>query len=247
MEVNGQKWPIAGTDSGREKFLAGRLLGPQGQSPEDWAREWRAGHTPHYYRLIQTLQKFQPGKKNEIARHALLVGARLDRADLRGLNLDGMNLTNASFRGADLTQASMRGTTLVKADFSRACLHQADLTGSDLSGGDLSMSYCKGALFQGARVWRVWFRHAVCDSAIFFDADLSYSNFMYASFWGARFDNAKLEHVKHAHTANFVRYLEPDSGKQNWGMEPVEGWRECWINPMGSTTFQVNAGRDPRE
>ena len=245
MIQDGHKWPIAGGK--KSQLLAGRLLGPRGQQPEEWEKEWRAGHTPHYYRLIKSLQEFQPGKKNEIARHCLLVGARLDRADLRGLNLDGMNLTNASFRGADLTQASMRGTKLVKVDMSRACLHRADLEGADLSGSDLSMAYCKGTNFKDARVWRTHLRHGIFDSAIFFGADLRMSNVMYASFWGARFDGAKLSGIENVDTANFSRWLEPDSNKQNWSMEPVEGWKECWINPMHTSTFQVNAGRDPRE
>src|SRR3972149_4864857 len=66
---------------------------------------------------------FPPAETQEqIIRSYCLVGATLERADLRGKNLDNVNLTGASLRGCDLSGSSLRGAILVGADLSRACL-----------------------------------------------------------------------------------------------------------------------------
>jgi hypothetical protein len=235
QDVDGVQVPICGTPKEMRRIIKERLLGPQGQPLDQWEKTWRADHTPHYLQALKM--------DNRMVKHCMVVGARLNGANLEGWDLSGVNLTNASLRGANLSGANLENAVLVKTDFSRANLHRADLSFADLSGSDMSMAYCKGANFHGAKMWRVHLRHAICDSAIFFGTDLTLANGMYASFWGARFDDAKMDRMQHLDTANFVRWLNPDSSKQEWSMKPVEGWHRVVSNPMGTTTFQVNAGR----
>lgn len=245
IEHAGIKVPVAGSEEARQDLLAGRKLGPQGQSPEEWSQEWRAGHSAHYKQLILVLQSLDvEDRLMDIRSKALLVGARLDREDLSGLDMRGLNLTNASFRGADLSGASLQNTQLVKADLSRASLHLANLSGAVVDGSDLSFCYAKGTLWQGASAQRVWFRRTYLDGALFFDCSLRLSDFLYASCWGARFDGADLEDVHNLDTAVFVRWLKPD-GAQTWSDKPRDGWVPCWSNPMSNSSFQVNAGRTP--
>src|SRR3990167_870503 len=78
---------------------------------------------------------FPPAETQEqIIRSYCLVGATLERADLRGKNLDNVNLTGASLRGCDLSGSSLRGAILVGADLSRACLHLCDFDGARTDG-----------------------------------------------------------------------------------------------------------------
>ena len=235
------KVPIAGPR--RDELKALRLLGPQGQPLQEWEREWRAGHTSHYRELILGLQRMAPEDRLlDIRAQALLVGARLDREDLTGLDLRNMNLTNASLRGTDLTETNLAGALLVKADFSRSCLLRANLTAADLSGADCSMAYSKSALYERAVARRTWFRHTYLDGALFFDADLRLADFNHARLWGAMFDNANLEETSGLDTAIFVRWLKPGLG-QVWSDIPKDGWAPIFFNPMGPSTYQVNAGR----
>src|SRR3990167_2323975 len=173
-------------DSAIEK----RLLGPQGQTEEQWLRNWREEHNTHYLDILDGLQRDRDDPKNRVAAPCLLVGGDYPRADLRNLDMSGMNLTNANFRGADLERANLSGAILVKCDFSRANLRYVIFDEADLSGSDMSMSYMKAASFRNTRMWRVHLRHAMAESAQFFGADMRYCAVRHADFWGAPLDGA---------------------------------------------------------
>jgi len=89
--------------------------------------------------------------------NSTLVGANLERADLRGVDLRGVNLTNANLRGADLSRADLRGAILIKTDFSRANLHLVDFENADMTQADMSMSYGRRANFSHARMYSWWY------------------------------------------------------------------------------------------
>src|SRR3990170_195893 len=158
-------FPTLGHHRAVVEAITNRGKGPQGESEQEWLARWRAEHNRHYLEIIARLQNDRLDPKNMVAAHALLVGADLRRADLRGANLRGMNLTNATFRGADCEGADFTGATLIKCDFSRSCLRLAKFEDADLSGSDMSMAYMKAASFLDAKMWRVWLRHAMAESA----------------------------------------------------------------------------------
>jgi len=247
VEPGDCKWengfPILGDQEAVFAAIAGRFLGPQGQSEDEWLKQWRKDHNTHYPQVIDGIVA-RPGEaKNRVAAHALLVGADMHRADLRGKDMHGLNLTNANFRGADLERADLRGATLIKCDFSRSNLRYATLDEADLSGSDMSMAYMKAASFVGAKMWRVWLRHVMAESAQFFNADMRYCDLRYSDFWGARFDGANTEDVANADKASFARWLNVEDN--DWSLDEKPGYVKVARNFTGSMSYQGNSARRP--
>jgi hypothetical protein len=78
---------------------------------------------------------------------AVLIYARLPRANLYGANLQGANL-----RGAHLYQANLTSSRLMRADLSGADLRRANLWLANLSGADLRRANASTACFNYARL-----------------------------------------------------------------------------------------------
>jgi len=247
VEPGDCKWkngfPILGDQEAVFAAIAGRFLGPQGQSEDEWLKQWRKDHNTHYPQVIDGVVA-RPGEaKNRVAAHALLVGADMHRVDLRGKDMHGLNLTNANFRGADLERANLRGATLIKCDFSRSNLRYATFDEADLSGSDMSMAYMKAASFVGAKMWRVWLRHVMAESAQFFNADMRYCDLRYSDFWGARFDGANTEDIANADKASFARWLNVEGN--DWSLDEKPGYVKVVRNFTGSMSYQGNSARRP--
>ncbi len=95
-------------------------------------------YAPHQAWLKSVGYKFQ-GDGSATPCRAVLSGA-----DLRGAVLRGADLSRADLSGADLRGAVLRG-----ADLSRADLSGADLRGADLRGAVLSRAVLSGADLRG--------------------------------------------------------------------------------------------------
>lgn len=171
-----------------------------------------------------------------------LVGANLERADLRGKNLRGVNFTNANLRGADLSDADLRETTFVRADLSRACLHGADCEGADFTGSDMSMCYLKAVNFSKARLWNVTMRRCFVKNSIFFESDLRGANVAFSDFLGSRFNGAILDEVRNADTATWYWYI-PEGWKGPIEYKPREGLVRVEQSVLGGFSFRENAAR----
>ena len=85
-------------------------------------------------------------------RPALLDGAQLAGADLRGLNLGGAFLQGAHLAGADLGQASLSGAYLQRADLRGANLQEADLQRANLREANLTDANLQEANLQEAQL-----------------------------------------------------------------------------------------------
>ena len=178
--------------------------------------------------------------------NATLVGANLERADLRGVDLRGANLTNANLRGADLSRADLRGAILIKADLSRSCLHLTDFEGADLTQADLTMSYGRRVNFSYARMWLVYLRHASMKNALFIEAELQGADFVGTLFLGAKFDGANIDRIKNADLAFYSWWYNP-LGAQKMSYKPIPGWFRLDESVMGGTSVQENASREQVE
>lgn len=187
----------------------------------------------------QTLSSEDVSLNLHIAYKCSLVGANLERADLRGKKLRGINLTAANLRGADLSFCDLRDATIIQADFSRACLYKTNFAGADLSGSDLSMSYGKGTNFHKAVAHSCQFRNVVYKNALFIDTDLRKSDFFHAELLGSRFNGALLDRVRNMHTAQFEWWLSPWGGPQSY--DPRPGWLKIDSSLMGNISLQENA------
>jgi len=175
-----------------------------------------------------------------------LVGANLERADLRGLNLSGANLTNANLRGADLTGANLSGAILLKADLSRANVQRCDFSGADLSAADLTMCYARVANFCGARMWNTYMRYGIFKNAYFVGADMRGADFVNSMFLGAKFDDANIWGIQNAERAIFTWWISPyGSGKISYS--PIPGWIRMDRSNTGSISVQENASRERTE
>jgi len=176
-----------------------------------------------------------------ILRSAGLVGAYLDRADLRGKNLSYANLTGASLRGADLTEACLKGAILIKADLSRACLLRADLEDAICDAADFSMAYAKSTSFKNARMRYCSFRQAQFKDSFFWGTDLWGADFRNFFGLGTLFDGANLESVRNLRHALFFWYrrIDEDVGPV---YEPREGFVKFGRSTIPGYSFQENAG-----
>lgn len=186
--------------------------------------------------------KFLPGKTpRSVLRSAGLVGAYLERADLRGKDLSYCNMSGASFRGADLSEANLSHSILIKADLSQACLYRANLEGAICDAADLSMSYAKCTSFKDARMRHCSFRGANYKNSFFWGTDLWGSDFRGFFGLGTVFDGANLENVKNMHHALFFWYRHPIYGGGPI-YEPREGFVKLLRSAIPGYSFQENAG-----
>jgi len=234
-------FPILGDQEAVDQAIANRLLGTQGETEEEWLSAWRKEHNTYYLGEVDALIQERNTPSGRASAHFALVGADFHRADLRGKDLSGINLTNASFRGADLERANFTGATLVKCDFSRANVRFGIFDDADLSGSDMSMCYMKAASFRNARMWRVWLRHVMAESAQFFGTDLRHSDVRYSDFWGAKFDGALTDHVANVDKASFARWFNTETNQ--WSLDELPGYKKMVKNFTGSMTYRGNAGR----
>ena len=102
--------------------------------------------------MRETAYTGRPLHQIEVAINGGLVGAQVERLDMRGKDVSGANFDNANFRGADLTDANLEGCSLVKVDFSRACLLRANLKGTTCVGADFTQAYLRATNFTGANL-----------------------------------------------------------------------------------------------
>lgn len=185
-------------------------------------------------------------KRLELAYKSSLVGANLERADLRGLDLRGINLTSANLRGADLSRANLSYATLVKTDLSRACLHRTNFTEADMTGCDLTMTYGRGAIFYRAKMCSAYLRYAQYKNAFFIEADLTGADMLNGLFLGAKFDGSNTEGAKNADRAIFTWWWSPlMTGKISY--DPLPGWIQLDESVTGVETVRENAAREPVE
>jgi hypothetical protein len=115
---------------------------------------------------------------------AVLLGVRLNHADLsrgqfvaadmRNAQLANANLEYANLFNANLRNADLRGADLKKADLSRSDLTGANLSGADLQGAKFSDADLADADFSDVRNWR--------DIAAFDGADANHMRAVPAGF-----------------------------------------------------------------
>ena len=175
----------------------------------------------------------------DILRAGGLVGAFLERANLKGKILPSVNFTGANLRGADLSGANLRGAIFIRADLSRACLYHADLEGAILDGADMSMSYAKCTSFKDARMRAVSFHGVTYKECYFWGTDLRYADFRGAFMLGTVFDGADLRYAKNLHHALFYWYYKPGGGPAIF--EPRPGYEKIG-RAFPGISFQENAG-----
>jgi len=186
-----------------------------------------------------------PQKTRELIYDAQLVGANLERADLRGLDLRGVNLTNANLRAADLSRANLQHATLIKADLSRANCNMTDFRYANMSDCDMTSCYGRAANFQYAKLWTSHLRYAQFKNAIFCDADLTGVDFVCALLLGARFDNACLDGVKNLNRAIFTWWYDPSlGGPRKIVYDPIPGYRRLDESVTGDFTVRENTARE---
>jgi hypothetical protein len=85
-------------------------------------------------------------------KRANLCGALLNGAVLSKANLSEANLSEAVLDGANLSRANLSGATLYEADLSGANLRSANLSGADLSGANLNRTELIGTDISGANL-----------------------------------------------------------------------------------------------
>lgn len=192
---------------------------------------------------MTTPRKLYSPRGMAVIKHSYLVGARLNRADLRYKNLEGTNFTNASLRAVDFDYANLRGCKFIKADLSRSSFYMADCEDADFTGSDLSMSYLKAANFKNARMRYCAFRRVIAKGTYFIGTDLMGSDFVGAFLLGARFDDANLERVRNWHKADFHWWINlRDGGPPSY--EPKPGYTKVTHSILGDVTIQENAARN---
>src|SRR3990167_4492186 len=160
--------------------------------------------------------------------------------------LVGANLEKANLRGADLTDANLRGARFIRADLSRACLLRADCEGADFSAADMSMSYLRACNFSKARFWNTKLRRVTAKNAIFFDADLTRANVFQSDFLGCRWNGAILDGITNADWAVFFWYM-PEGWKGMVRYRPGPGLNRLDDSYFGGYTLQENAARQKWE
>lgn len=187
----------------------------------------------------KTLEREDYSLNLEVAYKCSLVGANLNRADLRGKKLRGCNFTAANLRAADLSFADLRDCLFISADLSRADLQGTNFSGADLSGADLTMSYGKGTIFYNAIAQSALFRNITYKNALFIGTDLRKSDFFHAELLGSRFNGALLHRVRNMHTASFEWWLSPWGGPHSY--EPRPGWLKIDESMLGNISLQENS------
>jgi uncharacterized protein YjbI with pentapeptide repeats len=142
-----------------------------------------------------------------------LVGANLQRADLKRANLQRCDFREADLRGADLESADLRGAVFRKAKlrgvrlnwsklseadlrgvkFKEAKLKQADLQQAKLAQADLQRINLRGAKLQGATLQSANLRDANFGGAILRRAELKGAKLHKVNFQNADLRGAKIQ------------------------------------------------------
>ena len=182
-----------------------------------------------------------PLAQADIALNGGLVGAQMERVDLRGKNISGANLDNANLRGADLTDANLRGCKLTRAALSRACLLRTALREIEAVGADFSMSYMKGTNFADANIRNAVFKRVCAKNAIFFRTDMRYVDMLCGEFLGARFNDAITYGVRNVDRAIFFWWMPRGGGAPSYEARP--GLHRLTHSVLHNISFQENAGR----
>jgi nucleoid DNA-binding protein len=118
------------------------------------------------------------GQKGE---KAVLIRAKLKRADLYGLRLSQVNFQEADLRGADLSEADLYEANFQEANLIGAILEWASLDGAnlkwaDLQGADLRWANLEGTNLTGANLRFADFEGANLKGAKLCEADLYGTN-----------------------------------------------------------------------
>ena len=187
-------------------------------------------------------------ERRELIYSSALVGANLERFDMRGMDLRGLNFTNANLRNADLARADLRHAIFIKADLSGCNLHLADLSHANLTDADLTMTYLRAAKFYKARMWATKLRRVTAKNTLFCYADLTGADFVGAELLGSKFDHAILDGVKNADRAIYTWYVSPYGlGPSKIIYDPMPGYVKMEESATKGQTFQENAAREKVE
>ena len=137
--------------------------------------------------------------EGESGEKALLIGARLVRADLYGLRLSRINFQGADLRGADLSEADLYEANLDGAKLNDAILEWASLDGAslkraDLQGADLRWANLEGTNLTGANLRLADFEGANLKGAKLCEADLYGTNLRNTDMQGTILTKVKLDY-----------------------------------------------------
>jgi hypothetical protein len=182
----------------------------------------------------------------EVGYHCSLVGANLERANLRYHDLRGVNLTNANCRNADFTGANLEGSICIKTDFSSSVIQLANFSHADLSGSDFTQTYGRRTNFSYAKMWNCYLHYCIHKGALYIGTDLDGADLGFSCFLGAKFDGANLRGVKNAQYSNFVWWRSP-FGLGKISYEPLPGWILMEESQTGGVSVRENAAREPLE
>ena len=136
------------------------------------------------------------GKKGE---RAVLIRAKLKRADLYGLRLSQANFREADLCGADLSEADLYEANFQEANLIDAILEWASLDGAnlkwaDLQGADLRWANLEGTNLTGANLRFADFEGANLKGAKLCEADLYGTKLCNTDMQGAILNNIKLDY-----------------------------------------------------
>ena len=136
------------------------------------------------------------GKEGE---KAVLIRAKLKRADLYGLRLSQANFQQADLRGADLSEADLyeadfQDANLIDATLEWASLDGANLKWADLQGADLRWANLEGTNLTGANLRFADFEGANLKGAILCEADLYGTNLRNTDMQGTILKKIKLDY-----------------------------------------------------
>jgi len=143
-----------------------------------------------------------------------LIGAYLQKLDLREADLQDANLHSATLRGIDLRGAYLQHSILVDADLKWADLRHAELWGANLKGADL-----EGATLEGARLAETHLQ-----GANFLGADLKMANLYEANLRGANLAGANLK-GSNLYEANLRDAIYDDTSKKYFSKEQLSVMR----------------------
>jgi uncharacterized protein YjbI with pentapeptide repeats len=168
-----------------------------------------------------------------VVSQAILIGVRLDEANLTNADLIFADLTGASLikaqirgaglvrarlLGASLTLANLADATLMSADLRGAYLTRADLTGANLTDADLTRADLTGANLTNADLTRTDLTGANLTGANLTGANLTGADLTGANLTGANLTGANLTRA-HLALATFAGALWPSD------TEVPEGWQ----------------------
>ena len=178
-------------------------------------------------------------------RRAVLIGAKLHKADLTKAKLKGANLRNVNFRNAilaeadletaylggaklhktDLTKAKLKGANLRNVNFRNAILAEADLEtaylcGAKLHKANLTWAQLHKADLTGAKLKGANLKNANLQNTCLVEADLQNANLLFVNLKICDFKWEQLKNNKKLLFAeitiyDFIKKIYPDWKKEN--------------------------------